>query len=83
VYELACLRSQLQIIKTTYSIFHREVKESNTEERGYDLRSTTVMSAFELANMNATRSVFPAVIIKGCLSHSGQGVERNLEDKWL
>ena len=52
----------------TYDLLYEEIKSLATQN-GYTFRPETMMSDFELANMNAARAHVVGIRIKGCLFH--------------
>ena len=71
VYALTVNKSE-----ATYDILFGALK-SLAQDEGLTLHPSTAMSDFELANMNAVRTHFPGVIVKGCLFHFAQSIWGN------
>jgi len=68
--------------EVTCDILFRELKNI-AETEGFDLKPTTMMSDFELANINQAKAHFPRVRIKNCLFHFSQNIWRNCVERGL
>ena len=68
--------------EVTRDILFRELKNI-AETEGFDLKPTTMMSDFELANINQAKVHFPEVRIKNCLFHFSQNIWRNCVERGL
>ena len=68
--------------ENSYNTLYRELKRI-CAEYNLVLSPTTMMSDFELANINASERNFPGVIIKLCLFHLNQSIWRQVEQNGL
>ena len=68
--------------EVTYDILLRELKNI-AEREGFDLKPTTMMSDFELANINQAKAHFPGVRIKNYLFHFSQNIWHNCVERAL
>ena len=62
----------------TYERVFRIIQEK-ADQLGLNLMPQTVLSDFELAIMQALRTIFPAAVVKGCYFHFCQALMRKVQ----
>lgn len=82
-----------RILPLAYGFLHKKTEECYVNffnslkeyalEFNIELNPERIMSDFELAIINAVKSVFPATIQSACLFHLGQSIWRKIQEKGL